>query len=80
MLTFKVASFNISYNCILGSPFLLKFMSIIHTAYATMKMASPKGVITIKTNYMDALACENASLSQAGFFGDKATQDQAAKP
>jgi hypothetical protein len=48
MLMFEVASFDIGYNCILGRPFLLKFMAVIHTAYATMKMPRPKGVITIK--------------------------------
>jgi hypothetical protein len=31
MLTFEVASFDIGYNCILGRPFLLKFMAVIHT-------------------------------------------------
>jgi hypothetical protein len=31
--TFDVASFNIGYNDILGRPFLLKFMAVIHTAY-----------------------------------------------
>jgi hypothetical protein len=40
MLTFEVASFDIGYNCILGRPFLLKFMTAIHTAYATMKVAT----------------------------------------
>jgi hypothetical protein len=50
MLTFEVASFNIEYNCILGRPFLLKFMSDIHIVYATMKMPRPKGVITIKAD------------------------------
>jgi hypothetical protein len=48
MLTFEVASFDISYNCILGRPFVLKFMAIIHTAYATMKMLGLRGIITIK--------------------------------
>jgi hypothetical protein len=43
MLTFVVASFDIGYNCILGRPFLLKFMAVIHTAYATVKMPSPRG-------------------------------------
>jgi hypothetical protein len=38
MLTFEVASFNIGYNCILERSFLLKFMVVIHTAYATVKM------------------------------------------
>jgi hypothetical protein len=50
VLMFKVSSFNIKYNCILGGPFLLKFMMVIHTAYATLKMPGPKGVITIKAN------------------------------
>jgi hypothetical protein len=40
-LTFGVASFDISYNYILGRHFLLNFMAVIHTAYATMKMPSP---------------------------------------
>jgi hypothetical protein len=36
MLTFKVTIFDIGYNCILRRPFLLKFMAVMHTAYATM--------------------------------------------
>jgi hypothetical protein len=66
MLMFQVASFDIVYNCILERPFLLKFMAIIHTAYVTIKMPGPKGVITNKSNKRDALECENAALSQAG--------------
>jgi hypothetical protein len=50
MLTFEVASFNISYNCILGRPFLLKFMVVIKTTCSIMKMLGPKGVINIKAN------------------------------
>jgi hypothetical protein len=50
MLTFEVASFDIGYKCILRRPFLLKFMAIIHAAYATIKMPGPKGVITIKAD------------------------------
>jgi hypothetical protein len=50
MLTFEVTSFDIGYNCILGKPFLLKFMTVIHIVYATIKMPGPKGVITIKTD------------------------------
>jgi hypothetical protein len=41
MLTFEVASFDIGYNYILGRPFLLKFMAVIHTTYATLKMSGP---------------------------------------
>jgi hypothetical protein len=47
MLMFEVASFDTGYNYILGRPFLLKFMAVIHTAYATLKIPGPKGMITI---------------------------------
>jgi hypothetical protein len=47
MLMFEVASFDIGYNCILMRPIILKLMAVIHTAYATMKMSSPKDVITL---------------------------------
>jgi hypothetical protein len=50
MLTFEVASFNIGYNCILVRPFLLRFMAVIHTSYATIKMYGPMGVITLKSD------------------------------
>jgi hypothetical protein len=70
-LTFEVASFDIGYNCILRRPFLLKFMTVIHTAYATIKMLGPKGVITLKSDQRDAIACENAALTHAGKFGNK---------
>jgi hypothetical protein len=78
-LTFKVASFDIGYNCILGRPFLLKFMAVIHTAYATIKMPGPKGVITLKSDHRDDVACENAALTHAGKFGNKEAQDLAVK-
>jgi hypothetical protein len=71
MQTFDVASFNIEYNYILGRPFLLKFMVDIHTAYATIKMPGPRGVITLKSYQCDALACENAVLTHAGKFSEK---------
>jgi hypothetical protein len=79
ILTFEVASFDIGYNCILKRPFLLKFMVIIHTTYATIKMHDPKGVITIKSNRHDVLACENVALSQAEQFGAQAAEEQVAK-
>jgi hypothetical protein len=78
-LTFEVASFDIGYNCILGRPFLLKFMAIIHTAYATIKMLGPKGVITLKSDHRDAVACENAALTHTEKFGNKEAQDLAVK-
>jgi hypothetical protein len=79
LLTFKVASFDTGYNCILGRPFLLKFMVIIHTTYATINMSGPRGVITIKSDQCDALACENALLMHVGRFRAKAAKEQATK-
>jgi hypothetical protein len=79
MLMFEVAMFDIGYYWILGRPFLVKFMAVIHTTYAIMKKPRPKGIITIKADQRDALACEDASLSHAVCFSDKATQNQAAK-
>jgi hypothetical protein len=78
-LTFEVASFDIVYNCILGRPFLLKFMAVIHKAYATIKMPGPKGVITLGSDHRDAIACENASLTHTRKFGNKEAQDLAIK-
>jgi hypothetical protein len=66
-------------NYILWRSFLLKFMVVIHTAYTTMKMPRPKGVITIKSNQRDALACENPTLAHVGHFGEKVAHEQAAK-
>jgi hypothetical protein len=70
MLIFEVVSFNIAYNCILRRPFLLKFMVVVHIAYATIKMHGPKGVITLKSDQCDALACENEALTHIGQFSD----------
>jgi hypothetical protein len=71
MLISEVVNFDIGYNCILERPFLLKFMAVIQTAYATIKMPGPKGVITLKSDQHDALACENASLTRVRRFGEK---------
>jgi hypothetical protein len=71
VLTFELASFDIGYNCILGRPFLLKFTVVIHIAYATLKMPGPKGVITIKADQRDTLACKIVTLTHGGRFGKK---------
>jgi hypothetical protein len=68
MLTFEVASFDIGYNYILGRSFLLRFMAAIHTAYTTIKMPGLRGVITLKSNQRNAIACENAALTHTGRF------------
>jgi hypothetical protein len=79
MLTFEVASFDIGYNCILGRPFLLKFMAVIHTVYTTIKMSGPKGVIVFKSDQRDDLACENVALTHVGQFSEKEAQELTAK-
>jgi hypothetical protein len=79
MLTFEVTSFDIGYNCILGWPFLLKFMAVIHMAYAIIKMPGPRGIITLTSDHWDAVACESVALTQAGKFGNKEAQDLAVK-
>jgi hypothetical protein len=75
MLTFEVASFDIGYNCILRRPFLLKFMAVIHTAYATVKMTGLRGVITLTSDQRDAIACENVALTHAGRFDKEEAQN-----
>jgi hypothetical protein len=79
MLTFEVASFDIEYNCIHGRHFLLWFMVVIHAAYTKIKMLGPRGVITLKSDQCDAIACENAALTHAGRFGEQEVQNLAAK-
>jgi hypothetical protein len=79
MLTFEVASFDIGYNYILGRHVLLKFMAVIHTAYDTIKMSGPKGIIVLKSDQHDALACENTVLTHAGQFDEKEAQELATK-
>jgi hypothetical protein len=79
MLTFEVVNFDIGYNCILGRPFLLRFMVVIHTAYATIKVPGPRGVIILKSDQCDALACENAALTHVERFGEKEAQNLVAK-
>jgi hypothetical protein len=79
MLKFELANFDIGYKCILGRPFLLKFMAVIRTAYATIKMPGSKGVIILKSDQRDALACENATLTHTGWFDEKEAQELAAK-
>jgi hypothetical protein len=57
----------------------LRFMTVIHTAYATIKMTGPRGVITLKSDQCDALACENVALTHTGRFDEKEAQNLVAK-
>jgi hypothetical protein len=42
-------------------------------------MPDPKGVITLKSDQCDALACENAALTHVRRFDEKEAEDLAAK-
>jgi hypothetical protein len=54
-------------------------MAAIHSAYATIKMLGPRGVITLKSDQRDALACENVTLTHAVRFGKEEAQKLALK-
>jgi hypothetical protein len=79
MLILEVVNFYNRYNCILGRPFLLKFMVVVHTAHATIKMSGSKGITVPKSDRHDALAYEDVSLTHAEQFGEKDTQELAMK-
>jgi hypothetical protein len=79
VLTFEVASSNIRCKYILGRSFLLKFMTIIHIVYATIKMPGPKGIIILKSDQHDVLTYENVALTYTGRFGEKEAQELTTK-
>jgi hypothetical protein len=54
-------------------------MTVIYTTYATIKMLGPKGIIILKSDQHDALACENVALTHAGQFSKKEAQELAVK-
>jgi hypothetical protein len=63
MLTTEAADFELSYNCMLERPFLIEFISVIHTTYALMKILGPKRVISIHSDLKDSFSCDMNSLS-----------------
>ena len=40
-LMFEIVDFESTYNCILGQPFLKKFMAVAHFAYLVLKVPAP---------------------------------------
>ena len=67
-LTFEVADFESPYNCILGRPFLNKFMGVIHPAYGVMKIPGPKGPIKVQADLHQAVRCDSNALAMVGHF------------
>jgi hypothetical protein len=54
-------------------------MAIVHTAYAMIKMPGLKGIIILKSDQHNTLACENAALTYIGRFGEKEAHELTAK-
>ena len=61
-LTFEVADFDSAYNCILGRPFLKKFMAIVHFAYSVLKVPAPQGPLMIWGDRKGDVACDMKTL------------------
>ena len=61
-LTFEVADFDSAYNCILGRPFLKKFMAVTHFAYLVLKVSGPCGPMTIHGDRKGAIAFDMKTL------------------
>ncbi|XP_062227456.1 uncharacterized protein LOC133925598 [Phragmites australis] len=61
-LTFDIVGFKTTYNVILGRPMLDKFIAMVHYAYQTLKIPSPKGVITIRGDQPEVVKCDKQSL------------------
>ena len=56
-IIFDVADIALPYNSIIGRPALAKFMMVTHHAYNTLKLPSPWGTLTVKTDIRDAVFC-----------------------
>ena len=61
-LMFEVVDFDSAYNCILGQPFLKKFMAVAHFAYSVLKVPGPRGLMTIHGDRKGAVSCDMKTL------------------
>ena len=57
-LIFDVMDFETAYNMVLGHPMLGKFIAMVHYAYQTLKILSPKGFITIRIDQRTTVKCD----------------------
>ncbi|XP_062230332.1 uncharacterized protein LOC133928065 [Phragmites australis] len=71
-LTFDVVDFKMMYNVILDRPMLGKFMAVVHYAYQTLKIPSPKGAIIVKGDQRTAVKCDKQSLDMVKHFSQVA--------
>ena len=61
-LMFDVVDFESAYNCILGRPFLKKFMAVTHFAYSVLKLPGARGPMTIHGDRKGAMAYDMKTL------------------
>ena len=59
---FELVDFDSAYNCILGRPFLKKFMAVAHFAYSILKVPGPHGPMTIRGDYKGSIAYDMKTL------------------
>ena len=56
-IIFYVVDIALPYHGIIGRPALAKFMMVTHHAYNTLKLPSPWGTLTVKTDNRGAVLC-----------------------
>jgi hypothetical protein len=52
---FEVAEVNLPFNAIIGRPALYRLMVVAHYGYLVLKMPSPAGVLTVKSDRTTAV-------------------------
>jgi hypothetical protein len=70
-VVFDVVEVNLPFNAIIGRPTLYRFMAIAHYRYLVLKMPSPTGVLTVRSDRaavekLHALVAETARLDNGG--------------
>ena len=70
-----VADIALSYNGIIGWPALAKFIMVTHHAYNALKLPSPWGTLTVKTDIWDAVFCAEQLFRLAATTSPTSTSD-----
>ena len=65
-LTFHIAPFQSGYQALLGREAFACFNAIPHYAFLTLKMPSPRGIITVNGNIERSLRAEEGAAASAG--------------
>ena len=72
----EMVDLNSPYHALLGRPVLVKFMVVPHYAYLKLKMAGPKGIITIDGDYKKSIECarDSSQLAEALVIAEERRQ------